>query len=130
MPFSALILTLNEESCLPRCLKSICACDDVVVFDSFSVDRTVEIANASGARVIQRKFDNYASKRNAALHDVEYKHPWALMPDADECMTPELREEIMSTLAGVGPDAALFRVRYKNMFLDRWIKGSSGYPTW
>lgn len=56
---SVLILTLNEEANLPRCLESVSWCDDIVVLDSYSNDRTVEIARAAGARVIQRRFDNW-----------------------------------------------------------------------
>jgi glycosyltransferase involved in cell wall biosynthesis len=68
---SVLILTLNEEVNLPGCLESVAWSDDIVVFDSFSTDRTVKIAKAAGARVIQREFDNHAT-----LKQVKYKHPW------------------------------------------------------
>ena len=61
MSISVLILTLNEEVDLSACLKTVAWSDDIVVFDSYSCDQTVEIAKAAGARVIQRKFDNYAS---------------------------------------------------------------------
>ena len=80
---SVLILTLNEEVNLPECLDSCSWCDDIIVFDSFSGDRTPDIAAAKGARFIQRRFDNYAAQRNAALTEVQFKHPWLLMVDAD-----------------------------------------------
>lgn len=64
---SVLILTRNEEKDLPGCLESVSWSDDIHVFDSFSNDRTVEIAQARGAYVVQRAFDGYASQRNAAL---------------------------------------------------------------
>src|SRR6202051_3440356 len=79
---SVLILTLDEEVNIEACLDSLSWCDDVVVFDSLSKDRTREIALAKGARVIELAFDNYAAQRNAALTTVSYKHPWVLMVDA------------------------------------------------
>ncbi len=130
MNLSVLILTLDEEINLPGCLDSVACSDDVVVFDSFSNDRTVEIALARGARVVQRLFDNYAAQRNAALNEVSYRHPWLLMLDADERVTPELLREIEAVLAGADDDINLFRVRRQDFFLGRWYKRSSGYPTW
>src|SRR5262245_34725342 len=67
---SVLILTLNEEVNIGACLDACGWCDDVVVFDSLSSDRTHEIALAKGARFVQRRFDNYAAQRNAALNEV------------------------------------------------------------
>ena len=130
MSCSILILTLNEASNLPECLASVAWADDIVVFDSCSTDRTMEIARSAGARAIQRPFDNYASQRNAALGEVPYRHPWVLMLDADERVTPELREEIQRALAGIDESVGLFRVRRKDMFMGRWLRRSSGYPTW
>jgi len=127
---SIIIITLNEESNLPECLKTLTWCDDVVVFDSLSTDRTREIAEQWGARVFTRPFDNYANQRNAALEEVEYKHPWVFMLDADERFTPELVEEIGEVLVDASEKVTLFRLRRKDMFMDRWIKGSSGYPSW
>ena len=127
---SVLILTLNEGANLQACLESVSWCDDVVVFDSFSTDSTERIAGDSGARFVQRKFDDYASQRNAALDQVDYKHPWVFMLDADERFTPELAEEIADRLPETAGDVSLFRLRRKDMFMGRWIKRSSGYPTW
>ncbi len=127
---SVLILTLNEEINLPGCLESIKWCDDIVIFDSYSTDRTIEIARAAGARVFQRNFDNYANQRNAALTDVEYKYSWLLMLDADERATPELEREIQATIKSGNKKTALYRVRRKDMFWGKWLHRSSGYPTW
>jgi len=127
---SVLILTLNEEINLPGCLDSVRWCDDIVIFDSFSTDQTVKIAKAAGARVFQREFDNYASQRNAALMEVEYKHPWVLMVDADEKVSPELFKEINTTIPVDNGEITLYRMRRKDFFLGKWIRRSSGYPTW
>ncbi len=127
---SVLILTLNEEVNLPGCLESVQWSDDVVVFDSFSDDRTIEIAEQAGARVFQRRFDNYANQRNAAFTDVEYKYPWILMLDADERTTPEMVAEIKGIVSGGETPITLYRLRRKDMFMGKWLRRSSGYPTW
>ena len=72
--FSVVILTFNEEDNLPRCLASIPWCDDVWVVDSFSTDRTVAIAKAHGAKVVQRAFDNFGDQRNYAIDTCTFKH--------------------------------------------------------
>jgi glycosyltransferase involved in cell wall biosynthesis len=130
MSVSVLILTLNEEVNLPDCLQSVKACDDVVILDSFSEDRTVEIAREGGARVIQRAFDNYAAQRNAGLNKVQFKHPWVLMLDADERVTPELWDEITTAVEKADPAVCLFHMRRKDYWFGRWLRRSSGYPTW
>jgi glycosyltransferase involved in cell wall biosynthesis len=129
MSISALILTYNEEKNLPACLESLTWCDDVVVFDSFSTDRTVEIAKAAGARVVQRLFDNEKNQREASLK-IGFKHPWVYNPDADEITPPDLRDEIRSVVSDPARSAVAYRVRFKTMFMGHWIKHSSLYPTW
>ena len=127
---SILILTLNEEINVADCIDSCAWSDDIVVFDSMSSDRTPQVAQKKGARVAQRQFDNYAAQRNAALATVRYKHPWVLMVDADERVTIELAAEIQAAIAGADADVAMFRIRRKDFFLGKWLKRSSGYPTW
>lgn len=127
---SVLILTLNEEANLADCLASCAWSDDIVVFDSLSSDRTVDIARERGARVVQRPFDNYAAQRNAALGTVTYKHPWVLMVDADERVPADLAAEIAAAVARAGDEVALFRMRRKDYFLGKWLRRSSGYPSW
>lgn len=127
---SVVILTFNEEANLADCLKSVAWSDDTVVFDSYSTDRTEEIAAGAGARIFKRRFDDFAAQRNAALTDVPFHHPWVLMLDADERVTPELGDEIVAAVRSAGPETVLFHVRRKDMFLGRWLRRSSGYPTW
>ncbi len=127
---SILILTLNEEANLAECIASCRWSDDIVVFDSLSQDRTREIAQAMGARVVERAFDNYAAQRNAALTTVSYKYPWVLMVDADERVPEDLAAEATARVASAGPEVAIFRMRRKDFFLGRWLKRASGYPTW
>jgi glycosyltransferase involved in cell wall biosynthesis len=127
---SILILTWNEELNLAQCLDSCAWSDDIVVFDSYSTDRTSEIAVGAGARLVQRAFDNYAAQRNAAMTGVAFKHPWILMVDADERIPPDLVTEMQRAVANAEPDTVLFRMRRKDFFLGRWLRRSSGYPSW
>jgi glycosyltransferase involved in cell wall biosynthesis len=127
---SILILTLNEEANLAECIDSCAWSDDIVVFDSMSQDRSREIALAKGARVVERAFDNYAAQRNAALTTVNYKNPWVLMVDADERVPEDLAAEISRSVSTTDSDTVMFRIRRKDFFLGRWLRRSSGYPTW
>jgi glycosyltransferase involved in cell wall biosynthesis len=129
MPVSVLILTLNEEKNLPACLESVKWCDDIVILDSFSTDRTVEIAKMCGARVVQRHFDNEKNQREASLR-LQFNYPWVYNPDADEITPPELRDEIIKIVSDPNRKEVAYRVRFKTMFMGRWIKHSSLYPTW
>jgi glycosyltransferase involved in cell wall biosynthesis len=91
---SVLILTKNEELDLPGCLDSVEWSDNVFVLDSFSTDRTAEIARSHGAKFAQRKFDTYSAQRNAALDELPFRHDWIFILDADERPTPELAGEM------------------------------------
>lgn len=91
-PISAIILTKNEEANLSGCLETLNWADEVLVVDSFSTDRTVEIAKSFGARVVQHPFVNYAAQRNFA--QAIAAHDWVLHIDADERVTDALRNEI------------------------------------
>ncbi len=130
MSISALIMTLNEEANLPACLDSLTWCDDIVVLDSFSTDQTVEIAKAAGARVYQRAWDSELGQRMYGLREIQFKHPWVYTPDADEITPADLREEMLAVTSDPGRPEAYFQMRYKNIFMGRWIRRSSLYPTW
>lgn len=87
---SVLILTKNEEHDLPGCLASVKWCDDVHVYDSYSTDKTVELANNAGAKVTQRQFDNWSAHQNWGLQNISFKYPWVLYIDADERVSDSL----------------------------------------
>ncbi|MFI5356395.1 MAG: glycosyltransferase family 2 protein [Opitutales bacterium] len=128
---SIVILTLNEERDLPRCLASVAGCNDVVVLDSGSTDRTVEIARAAGARVFTRPFDNFAGQRNHAQRHIPFRHPWVFHLDADEAMTPALLEECAQFAAS--PAQTRFDgcwVAPKMMFEGRWIPHCTDFPAY
>ena len=129
MSISVLVLTFNEELNIGGCLESVRWCDDVLVLDSFSTDRTLEIAQEHDVRVVRRRFDNYAAQRNFGLQQ-KYKHPWVLMLDADERVPGDLHLEMIESVQRVEPTVDLFRMRRRDHLFGRWIRGSSGYPTW
>lgn len=130
MPLSVLILTYNESINIGDCLRSVTWCDDVVILDSFSTDDTGDIARSFGARVFQRRFDDYASQRNYGLSEIQYQHPWVLMLDADERVPTDLRDELRQAVAQAPTNVSLFRLRRRDHLYGRWIPRSSGYPTW
>jgi glycosyltransferase involved in cell wall biosynthesis len=125
---SVLILTRNEEQDLPGALASVSWSDDVHVFDSFSTDATVSIAEGLGAKVAQRAFDNYAAQRNAALNQTRFRHPWVLLMDADERCTPALREEIERLARHNDPGIAAYRIRRRDYFQNTWLKHAQISP--
>jgi glycosyltransferase involved in cell wall biosynthesis len=124
------IFTLNEQLNLPHCLGSLDWCDDVVVIDSFSTDRTEEIARTAGTRFVQHPFTGFGDQRAWALRHVPFRHPWALILDADERVTPELVAEMGARLKGVAEEVAAFRVRRRFHLWGKWLRHSSLYPTW
>ena len=99
---SILILTLNEEVNVGKCLASVKWSDDVVVLDSLSTDRTVEIAKSMGATVVPRKFDNWAAHQNWAMTNIPFRNKWTFYLDADEIMTDELRDEVLAIANDAG----------------------------
>jgi glycosyltransferase involved in cell wall biosynthesis len=119
---SILILTLNEEQNLPACLDSVAWSDDVTVLDSLSTDRTTEIARERGARVVQRRFDNWSAHQNWAMENIEFRHRWVFYLDADERMTPELADEVRRIAADPKETRVAFFCPRKNFFMGRWIR--------
>lgn len=94
---TGIVLTRNEEANLAKCLESLKFCDEILVVDDHSTDKTLEIAKKHHATVIQHPLnDNFAAQRNFALAQI--KSGWILFVDADEIVTPELASEIIGTL--------------------------------
>jgi len=127
---AGLIITLNEANNIEQCIDSLDFVDQVFVFDSYSSDDTVELAKNKKATVIQRVFDNYASQRNAAFDSIPASFDWIIMLDADEQITPELKKELGKELSKENNPITMYRLRRKDYFMGKWIKHSSGYPTW
>src|SRR5688572_4169495 len=125
---SILILTFNEEQNLPGCLASVAWSDDVLVMDSFSTDRSVEVAKGRNVRVMQRAFDHFAGQRNFGLESGGLKYEWVLHLDADEVVTSELRDELARVIDSAHHEA--YRIASKMMFQERWLKHSGMYPAY
>lgn len=128
MPFSVVILTLNEARNLPGCLASLRGCDDVVVLDSGSTDDTVAIAQRLGARVFTRRFDTFGSQRNYAQREIPFRHDWILHLDADEQATPELLAEC--TAASGRRDVEGFFIAPRMLWRGRWIPRCTDFPAY
>ena len=129
MSVSVLILTLNEEINIGACIDSLAWSDDIVVLDSLSTDRTVEIAHEKGARVIQRPFDSWSAHQNWAVQNIEFRHPWVFYLDADERCPEDLRAEVQQRASAAAVESA-FRMRRKDFFMGRWLRHAQLYPTW
>jgi glycosyltransferase involved in cell wall biosynthesis len=128
-PLSILIPTKNEAANLAACLASARFADEIVVVDSGSTDRTADIARAAGARVINFDWDGcFPKKKNWALANVEWRHEWVFILDADERITPELARELTELLAAPVCDG--YYVNRKFWFLDGWLRHSGYYPSW
>jgi glycosyltransferase involved in cell wall biosynthesis len=123
---SACIVALDEEDRLGDCLASLRWCDEIVVVDSHSTDRTREIAAAAGARVIERDWPGHVAQKEFAIRQA--RHDWVLCIDADERVSPELEKEIVELRAAGFPDMAGWEVSRLSSYLGRWIRHGTWYP--
>jgi glycosyltransferase involved in cell wall biosynthesis len=132
MPRSTLsvaIVTLNEEDNLVRTLNSVRFADEIVVVDSGSTDRTVEIATSSGAKVFSEAWKGFALQKNSAIE--KCVGTWVLSLDADEELTEELQTEICNMLETdeqIVPPVDGYRLRLRHVFLGRWMRYGGYYP--
>ena len=125
---SVTILTCNEERNLPRCLASIAGlAEQVVVVDSGSTDRTVAIARAAGAEVIERKFPGWVAQYQFALEQA--RGDWILALDADEWLSPALRAALAAVLAGARSEASGFNVERRAFVFGAWVR-HGGWSEW
>jgi len=121
-PVSAIVTTYNEERNIGGCIESLLWCDEILVVDSFSSDRTAEVARSyEGVTFVQRTYYGSASQKNWAMDQV--KHDWILIFDADERCTPALQEELENLLAE-GPKEDAFTIHRRVYFLDKVIRFS------
>jgi len=131
MQISVILLTFNSELTIGRTLESARkVSDDIHVVDSYSKDRTLEIARSYGAHIVQHPFANYGEQRNWAIDNLPLKYGWQLHLDADEFLSPELIAEIarLKTLPGGEVDG--FFIPRLTRFLGREIRYGGHYPIW
>lgn len=122
---SVAMIAMNEEANLPRTLESVKWADEIIVVDSGSRDRTIEIAESFGAKTSYHSFGGHGEQKNVALDLCACD--WILLLDADEALTPELQAEIRDLLAGEPPFNAYWIPRL-NLYFGKWIRHGGFYP--
>lgn len=125
LPLSLVVITLNEERNIERCLKSVPFASEVIVVDSFSSDQTAALAQNFGAVVIQEKWRGFGAQKAFAAEKARYD--WILSLDADEALSPELQEEIIARFASLDPLTG-YRLPRLSYHLGRWIRYGGWYP--
>ena len=122
---SVAMIAMNEEENLPRTLESVRWADEIIVVDSGSKDRTIEIAKSFGAKTSYHDFGGHGEQKNVALDLCT--SDWILLLDADEVLTPELQQEIRDLLAGDSKYGAYWIPRL-NLIFGRWMRHGGFYP--
>ena len=126
---SVIVLTKNEELHLPRLLQSLHGLDvEVLIVDSFSFDRTLEIAQQTNVRIYQNTFINHAAQFQWALDNCDITTPWIMRMDADEYLTPELTQEISSRLPEIDALVGGIVLKRQVHFMGKWIRHGGYYP--
>lgn len=129
LSLSVIILTFNEEIHISRAIQSISKiASQVFVIDSFSTDRTVELATSLGATVFQHQFVNQAQQFQWALENTPLTGEWIMRIDADEVIYTDLAEEINSKLRNLPQDVVGVNLKRRHIFMDRWVKHGGRYP--
>jgi glycosyltransferase involved in cell wall biosynthesis len=129
LPVSVLIPAKNEQANLAACLESVARADEVFVVDSQSSDRSIEISESYGAKVVQFHFNGrWPKKKNWALDNLPFSNEWVLIVDCDERITPELWDEI--AIAIQNPEYEGYYLNRKVFFLGKWIQHGGRYPDW
>jgi glycosyltransferase involved in cell wall biosynthesis len=126
MPLSVTLITRDAAGQLAECLASVAFADEIVVVDSGSIDDTVELARRHGARVLRHDWLGFGPQKQLAVDTAS--HDWVLCVDADERVSPELREQIVSELNA--PRGFAYAIPRRNRFLGRWLRHGEGYPDW
>jgi len=126
LSISAVVVCFNEEDRIDDCLQSLRWCNEIVVVDSFSTDRTMEICQKYADKVVQRAWTGYRDQK-AFAHSQTTKD-WVLLVDSDERVTPALRDEILSALAQNNGNYAGYSVPRLVFYLGRWWWRGGWYP--
>lgn len=124
---SIYILTYNEQVDIAECIESVISLsDDVIIVDSFSSDRTIEIASRYPVQIFQHPFESHGKQRTWMLKNIPTKYDWVYILEADERMTPELFAECV--VASQSQEAIGYYVAEQVIFMGRWIRHSTQYP--
>ncbi len=126
--FSIYILTHNEELDIAACIESALLSDNVIVIDSCSSDRTVEIAQRYPVRLVQHAFESHGQQRSWMLESVQPQHEWVYILEADERMTPALFAECLQAIRSEQAQYIGYYVAERVMFMGRWIRRCTQYP--
>ena len=121
---SAVIIARDEAHAIADCLQSVSFADEIVLVDSGSQDETPSIAKRFGARVIHQDWLGFGAQKQFAVEQAS--HDWILSIDADERVSPELRESILQAVTA--PQAKAFEMPRCNRFMGRWLRHGEGYP--
>jgi glycosyltransferase involved in cell wall biosynthesis len=124
---SVVVVTLNEEERIRACLESVAWADEVIVVDAESHDKTAAIARELTDHVFVRPWPGFAAQKNFGIDQAHGE--WILSLDADEVVSPALREEIQAEVAGAGRHQG-YSVPRRNVFWDRWVRHGGLYPDW
>ena len=125
-PLSACIITLNEADRIEACIDSLAFCAEIVVVDSGSSDATRELAAAKGARVVVHQFAGYRAQKDFAVQSAQ--HDWVLCLDADERVSPELRDAIEAQRAHAFEGAAGYRFARATNYFGAYLRHGNAYP--
>ena len=126
LPISVCIITYNEEDKIERCLQSVSWADEIIVVDSGSTDKTVEICKRFTDKIEYRAWTGYVDQKNHAISLA--KNDWILSVDADEEISGDLKKEILKIGEAEKPDYAGFKMPRLTYYLGKWIKHSGWYP--
>jgi glycosyltransferase involved in cell wall biosynthesis len=128
---SVIILTLNEEKHIARCIQSLLSITDkIFIIDSGSIDNTVKIAENLGAKVILNKWVSYAFQFNFGIKNNPFNTKWLMRMDADEYILPELAAEINTKLPVSPENIHGYYIKRRVIFMEKWIKNGGYYPYW
>ncbi len=131
LSLAVIVLTFNEEKNIEKCLKSVYGlATEIFIVDSYSNDKTIEIAKKYTDKVYQHPFENQAEQFNWALDNLPVSMDWILRLDADEFITVELIREIQQVLPKLPLEITGLYMKRRMYFMGRWIKYGGYYPTW
>jgi glycosyltransferase involved in cell wall biosynthesis len=126
LSITAIVLTLNEQSHIVECLRSLSFCNQILVVDSGSRDATCQLARQNGAEVLELQWEGFAAQRNKAL--AHASNDWILSIDADERVTPELEAELEQLFTSRVERASAYTMPRKTIHFGRWIRHGGWYP--